>query len=95
MAMQVRREAPATRGAPQALLCAAESLWHPVGPAGVPGALGLVGSLLLSMNPKAVHLAQPPFSVAMLHFNRELKSLSKHMGPHLLGHLVHRIHGPP
>lgn len=43
---------------------AAESLWHPVGPAGVPGALGLVGSLARSMNPKAVHLAQPSFSVA-------------------------------
>ena len=60
-AMQARREVPSTRGASQALFCAVESLWHPMGPAGDPGALRLVGPLLLSVNPKAVHLAQPSF----------------------------------
>ena len=52
------------------------------------------GPLLLPARaPKAVRLGQTPFSTAMLHFNGELNSPSRHMGPYLPGHRLSRIHG--
>lgn len=92
-AMQARCEAPSTRGASQALLCAV--LVAPYGASWGSRGSEVGGASAPVYEPQGCALSTTFLSVAMLHFNRELKSLSKHMGPHLLGHPIHRIHGQP